>query len=124
MKNSILILSLLLASTPVFAKCEVDGIDMADGENLDAYVVVSEKKARFANKAEFNEALGELHSEFNYSECKNAMIWRYVHARGMKKVYTALISVEDECDGGNSFGVLYFKKQLIGYVNDSYISCK
>lgn len=38
--------------------------------------------------------------------------------------YTALYSIEDECDGGNSYGlILDGEKHVIGFISDSEIVC-
>ena len=119
-----LFVSLFALNTHASNTCEVNDIDMADGDSLPAYVSLSTQKARFKNKAEFVQALGAAHADFDYARCKNAMIWEDIRANGKTKVYTALRSVEDECDGGNSYGVLYFKNKIVGSINDSYITCK
>jgi len=127
MKNSIKILSLvlMLTSMKAFANCDVNGIDMADGENQDAFVVLSEKPAHFINKAQWAKDVGsDMAKSFEYSSCKDAMEWRVIRAKNSTQTYVALVSVQDECDGGNSYGVIYYKNKIVGSVSDSYIDCK
>ena len=120
----IIFVTLSLSLSQAFAKCDVNNIDMASGENRDAFMILSEKSAHFKNKSQYIAKMDKFSSELPYSQCKDAMVWRKLRAKNSTKVYTALISVEDTCDGGNSTGVLYFNQTIVGTIEDSIIYCQ
>ena len=123
MKNlKFLFLLSLLITGSVFACPELEGVDLADGDNRPALTEISEVPYR-PNFWQFVEIPG--FSPDQYEACKDAFVVRTYRSDVSGKVYSAILSVEDSCDGGNSYGGLYTEDLglVLGSISDSFISC-
>lgn len=118
MKTLIALATLLSASA--FA-CSVDDSNIYTVENESDFVVVSEAKVPFPGYL-FSQfpSLGD----FDYDSCKDAVketIVKGADGSRLRLIYT----IEDSCDGGNSYGMVIDDKTLapVALIHDSDISC-
>ena len=122
MHKLLLSMALLLTFSTAFACPELDNVDLASGDGpwihkeLDTYKI-SLTKEDFINLPNFDES--------EYEDCKDAFIVQVVQSKQTGRIFSALKSYEDMCDGGNSYGVLYNAEMsvVVGEIADSGISC-
>lgn len=62
-------------------------------------------------------------NEFDYETCKDATTIRYIRDKEAKKNYTLYYTVEDYCDGGNSYGAITYKGKVVAEIADGDFLC-
>ena len=74
---------------------------------------------------EFNQIPNFTRGQFQYEECKDSLRSKTMRSKVTGRIFTAVYTNEDECDGGNSYGALFNEDitKLLGDIGDSYISC-
>jgi hypothetical protein len=101
---------------------ELNNVDLADGEGPWVYEVV-ENNGIFLTKEEFIK-IPYLDIE-DYERCKNSLYLKKVSSKLTGRFFNAVMTNQDKCDGGNSYGALFDSSMnnMIGDIGDSYISC-
>jgi hypothetical protein len=119
---SLLVSTLTFLSIAAFACPELDGSDLANGDGPWSYVEL-ERYSVTLTKTQFLQV--PVYVDFDYSECRDALVIQMVQSKDSGRNFSALLTAEDNCDGGNSYGALYNedRTQLLGEIRDSFIYC-
>ncbi|MBT3236792.1 MAG: hypothetical protein HN353_12620 [Bdellovibrionales bacterium] len=120
---SLLISTLFLASTSGSACPSLDHSDLANGDGPWNYIEL-ERYSVTLTEAEFLQV--PVYVDFDYNECKNSLVIQKVQSKESGRIFSALLTVEDNCDGGNSYGALYSENRqaILGDIRDSFIYCQ
>jgi len=126
MKYLLLYIIVFILSTTAYACPEFDEVDLADGDSALTYEEISSSNLvltedEFYSMPEWNKTK-KYHS---YKNCKDAMLVETLKHKTTGRIFKAIRSYKDACDGGNSFGALYTENMLLRVANisDSFISC-
>lgn len=121
MKLLMVLMTLVLGNA--YACPELNGVDLADGDGPWTYTEL-EISGLVLSEAEFNN-IPTFAGDFDYEQCKDAIVASKVQDKLTGKIFTAVYTNEDHCDGGNSYGVLYDQEMqtILGTIGDSFISC-
>ncbi|MBT7610049.1 MAG: hypothetical protein HN576_09850 [Bacteriovoracaceae bacterium] len=122
MKQILLTLLFIFSAQNSYACPELNDVDLANGdgpwmhEEIDFYDIQLTKE-EFVKIPNFDF--------FEYEKCKNALYVKVVRSKKTGRVFNAVMTNEDHCDGGNSYGALFNSdmKTFLGDIRDSYISC-
>ncbi|MGI4991820.1 hypothetical protein ACRXCV_04285 [Halobacteriovorax sp. GFR7] len=122
MKSVVVLLSVILFSSAM-ACPELNNVDLASSYDRDEYTEVYSERLPKLSKEEFAKYT-EL-ADFDYDYCADALELRRLEATQTGTVYTIVVTVEDHCDGGNSYGNIFDESgsKLLGRIGDSYIAC-
>lgn len=129
MKNILIAIILILFCSHTYASICTEFTKINDELNDDFYgqsqISVINEFLHINPTKEFSEfdILTDLYAE---AACKNAMIkilFTYKNAPG--QIFEAIVSNEDECDGGNAYGLIknITTNTVIATISDQYISC-
>lgn len=114
----------LLIPMSAVACPELNEVDLAGGPLRERTYVELSRKPISLTKKEFL-SIPEL-KEMGYDECKDVISVRKLKVKSNGKIFNAIVSIEDKCDGGNSLGALYSENLLLklGDISDSTIYCQ
>lgn len=112
----------ILGTSSAFACDNFEGYSVY-GHEIDSPIEIFQnkeinpaKKALFINNPVFTQDM--------YESCKDALALISFIDKDTKKVYHAVASHEDHCDGGNTIGVIYNSKgSIVGEIGDSEMYC-
>lgn len=116
------LISFLFVFNFAYACPELDGVDLADGEGPWIYEEQGSSPITLS-KEEFAK-IPNFHID-SYEDCKDALRVEEIRVKASGKIYMALLTYEDSCDGGNSYGALFSEDMstMLGDIGDSFISC-
>ena len=122
MKLLLILFSLLSLNS--FACPEMNDIDLSGYEVEEKYEVLSSGPI-VLEEYEFNQIPNFANDNFIYDECKESLTSKVLKSKISGKIYTAIITNDDDCDGGNSYGALFYKpkKEVLADINDGGIYC-
>lgn len=102
---------------------ELNNVDLASSYDKDEYSEIGYRKLPSLTKEDFLKY--PVFSDFEYEYCHNALAEMKVQATQTGEIYTIIMTVEDHCDGGNSYGNILDEKgrKVLGSIGDSFISC-
>jgi hypothetical protein len=105
-----------------YACPELQGVDLADGEGPWVHEDLGSSTSTLTEEEFFKIP---HFADSSYEECKDALRVKEVKSVVTGRVFNALITSEDYCDGGNSYGALFSEdmQTRLGDIGDSYISC-
>jgi len=93
--------------------------------NPEALYIELESAPITLSEYEFNQIPNFADGQFNYEECSEALRFKTMRSLITGRIFTAVYTNEDECDGGNSYGALFNEdmSKIVGNIGDSDISC-
>ena len=102
--KSIVLLTLFLVGSQNTYACIFDGLSLTYVADSPDFKVEELGKVNFPGKLLLSQLdqIGELPAK----ECSKSFIAERITEKATGQVYTAFHSNDDECDGGNSYGVL------------------
>lgn len=103
---------------------ELNNVDLASQYDADEYTEISSRNIEMISKEDFLKY--PAFSDFEYEYCKDALVIKQVQATQTGTIYTLVMTYEDHCDGGSSYGNILDEsgKVVLGHIGDSFISCK
>ncbi len=125
--KSVVVLLLMIVSSvaagQVVACPELNNVDLASSYDRDEYIEVHSESLPKLTKEEFSKY--PAFKEFDYEYCADALVLKQLEATQTGNIYTIVISMEDHCDGGNSYGNILDEsgEVVLGSIGDSFISC-
>lgn len=125
--KSVVVLMLMLISSVAAGQAlacpELNNVDLASSYDRDEYIEVHSERLPKLSKKEFLKY--PAFSEFEYEYCSDALVLKQLEATQTGNIYTVVISIEDHCDGGNSYGNILDEsgEKVLGSIGDSFISC-
>jgi hypothetical protein len=121
-----LILSGALFSGAAIACPVLDGVDLADGDEKNpVFEEVGDQNATLT-RAEFLSIPSFQNSSADgRTSCRKDLTLRKLKIKKTGEIFYALLTMRDECDGGNSFGALMSGdlQTVVADIGDSFISC-
>ena len=109
-----------------YACPELDNVDLANGEDAPVYEESSSSTVHLTEDEFYSMPQWAGLKKYDaYSKCKDGMIIKTLKHKTTGRVFKAITSNHDNCDGGNSIGALYSENlvQRLGDIGDSFISC-
>lgn len=121
MTKIIVLFTLILGNA--YACPQLGGVDLADGDGPWSFIELSINNITLT-EAEFNQ-IPVLAEDFDYEQCRDEMVVTKYQDKATGKVFSAVVTNDDNCDGGNVYGALYNEAmtELLGDIQDSFVSC-
>ena len=121
MKLKLFFLSLCLINNSLFACPELSNLDLA-GEMVESKIDRISTSDLFITKDQFYQF--KIFKDFDYSQCSKSLSHFEFRHISSGESYTAIKTNDDICDGGNSYGVLFNRRnEMIAEIRDSFIIC-
>lgn len=120
-----LITVLILTLPSITWACELEGFSLANFDNSSDYqILTQEQKAPPTVLKKFAAQIGS----FNSQECRAGFNINTYLDKKTKKFWTLLFSHHDECDGGNTYGLVIEgpvirEEKVIATIEDSNLYC-
>lgn len=125
-KSVVVLITMLLSSVAAgqaLACPELNYVDLASDYDRDEYIEVHSEKLPKLSKEEFLKY--SAFQDFEYEYCADALVLKQLEATQTGNIYTVVMTMEDHCDGGNSYGNILDEsgEVILGSIGDSFISC-
>ena len=111
-------------------KCEFENLSLADLTEENSLFKNNESEDKMVGLPKIFEAYKDQLGEFSAKDCKKSIRKTHFQSLESNKTYTFLYTNEDNCDGGNSYGLILSNKAdslnkdgVIAVITDSDISC-
>lgn len=120
-----ILMSLMLWSASSQA-CLFDGLSMSGLEATGRFSIEEDESVNFPKI--LVQSQGELLGEFQSQECHFAFRRERITDKVTGDIYSAYYSNDDECDGGNSYGVIVkglqpLPEKVVATIEDSDLYC-
>ena len=111
-------------------KCEFEGLSLADLKVENSRFKNNLVEDKIMDLPKIFSSYEEILGTFNAEDCKKSIIKTKLQSLASSKTYTLFYTNEDNCDGGNSYGLIMTTKSsspkkdgVIALITDSDISC-
>lgn len=128
MRKIFITLLLMTYSISGWSCPDLSDVDLSSEDSAHVYKELSVEKL-VLSKSDFLKIFKSFtdasYAEEFYDNCKDHIEVRALQATSTKRIFKAIVTNEDICDGGNAFGALYSEdlKTELGRIDDGYITC-
>lgn len=125
MKIALIIFCGLLVPKILNACGGLDGVSLfGDDANLVHLSDYKYEGIASTNEKAFKDFFSK-NNNLDFAQCRNALQVFVIKTKNSNSIYNALVTYEDDCDGGSTQGVLLDQglKKILGTIHDSEISC-
>jgi hypothetical protein len=122
--------STLTISAATQTKCEFEGLNLADFKDENARFKNNPKTDKIIDLPKIFSSYEGTLGTFSAEDCKKSIRKTQLQSLASQKTYTIFYTVEDNCDGGNSYGLIMTTKSsspnkdgVVALITDSDITC-